>query len=238
MAVSKSMDFPASKKNNYAQQVEQQQAPIDNIGSFIPVPGPQGPQGPKGERGIQGEKGDPGKDGLPGPKGDKGAPGKDGKSSLSSSGQQSGWASYNNNNPKQIKTGVTQGDDGWVSLYVSGTSIEKFLPEDTVSLWNQESRQLNFKGLKVGSQVFITYNLEITTFNNNTEVWIRSRFGKIDLDVPQFVASLKYQYTYNISVTQKIILEDEFMVRSNAVPQIRTDYDCLVSINSLQISVI
>lgn len=238
MAVSKSMDFPSSKKSSYAAQVVQSQpSSVEDSISYIPVPGPQGPIGPQG---LQGPKGDPGKDGAPGPKGERGTPGKDGISSLSSSGQQAGWALYDNSKTAEFRLGATRGDDGWVAVYVESNSKdcnEKFIPKDCVSLWNNNSRSINFKGLKVGSQVFVKYEFELTTLSNNTELWIRTYFPKLDMDNAQFVASLKYQYTYNISTMQHFYITDEIWA-SGGIPQIRTDLDALVVMKSIYLSVV
>jgi hypothetical protein len=246
MAVSKSMDFPGAKKSSYAAQVEQSQSVSyqENTLSFLPVPGPVGPQGPKGDKGEPGQQGTPGKDGEKGPKGDKGASGtngKDGLSSLSSAGQQAGWGAYYNKNQKQIKLGVSQGDDGWVNLIIDGKGNETnelFLPTNSVSLWNPNNYRLNFKSLKVGSQVFIKYNFELTTHSSNTEVWVRTIFPQANYEVSNFVASLKYQHTYDMSVSQHIFLEDESIINSLAIPQIRTDYDASMVVQSIYISVI
>jgi hypothetical protein len=245
MASSKSMDFPGEKKSSYAAQVEQSQATLlpDNSLSFLPVPGPVGPQGPAGrdgKDGLPGKEGPQGPEGKQGPKGDKGSNGKDGVSSLSSSGQQAGWAAYFNNLTNTHKLGVTQGDDGWVTVYINskGSQNETYLPKDTVSLWNNHTRMLNFKGIKEGSQVFITYNFELTTYTTNTEVWIRTFFAKSNREISQFVASLKYQHTYPISVTQQIFIEGQGMWGNGAYPQIRTDYDSSVIMKSIYVSVV
>ena len=199
MTVSKSMDFPGKNKNYAAQVVQSQQTIPDNSVTYIPVPGPQGPQGAQGPVGPKGEPGVPGKDGERGPRGERGIPGKDGESSLSSSGQQAGWAAYFNKDKKSTRLGTNKGEDGWVSVWVDAASKnEKFLPNGATSLWNEHQRMLNFHGIKVGSQLFVTYNFELTTYNINTEVWIRTLLPKADAEISQFVASLKYQYTYNI----------------------------------------
>ncbi len=239
MAMSKSMDFPSSKKSSYAAQVvETQNTNADVLINYVPVPGPMGPQGPAG---IPGPQGPAGKDGEKGPKGEKGAPGKDGESSLSSSGQQAGWGAYFNQSRKPIKMGASQGEDGWVNIWVDSKGIntnEKYLPKGCTSLWNEHQRMLNFHGLKLGSQVFVTYNFELTTNSNNTEVWIRTLFPKSTTEISQFVASLKYQYVYNMYVTQHFFIEDDVMWNSGAVPQIRTDYDSTVIMNSIYVSVV
>lgn len=243
MAVSKSMDFPSGKKSSYAAQVEQSQSTStpDNTLSFLPVPGPVGPQGPAGRDGRNGEQGLPGKQGEPGPKGDRGPAGANGKSSLSSSGQQAGWASYTNTIDKPTKLGISQGDDGWVTLLLDTkdkSQNEKYLPEGCTSLWNSHQRALNFHGIKEGSQVSVTYNFELTTYSSNTEVWLRTYFATNDQEFVQFVGSLKYQNTYNLSVTQKIFIENHAMWGNGAVPQIRTDFDASVIFNSVYVSVV
>lgn len=241
MAVSKSMDFPGAKKSSYAAQVEQSQASLlpDNTLSFLPVPGPVGPQGPAGRDGKDGNQGPEGPEGKPGPKGQQGPAGKDGMSSLSSAGQQAGWAAYFNENPSEIRLGATKGVDGWVNLYMASVkSEESFIPKNAVSLWNSHSRMLNFKGINLGSQVFITYNFELTTFSPNTELWLRTFFPSHQQEIAYLVGSFKYQHVYNISVTQQLFIENQSMWGNGAVPQLRTDFDASVVLNSVYVSVV
>jgi hypothetical protein len=241
MAVSKSMDFPGAKKSSYAAQVEQSQASSyqENTLTFLPVPGPQGPAGPPGRDGKDGSVGPQGPQGEKGPRGERGFSGKDGSSSLSSSGQQAGWASYTNKTNNSIRLGATKGVDGWVNLFMeSEKNNETFLPKDCVSLWNQNSRTLNFKGLSVGAQVFITYNFELTTFNPNTEVWLRTFLPNRDYDIEQFIGSFKYQHVYQLSITQQVFIEDQSIWASGGIPQIRTDFDSSVILNSIYVSVV
>jgi hypothetical protein len=243
MAVSKSMDFPGAKKSSYAAQVEQSQATPyqENTLSFLPVPGPVGPPGPAGRDGKDGKEGPQGPEGKPGPKGSAGPNGKDGLSSLSSSGQQAGWASYTNTITKPTKLGISQGDDGWVTLLLDTKDKiqnETYLPKGCTSLWNSHQRALNFHGIKQGSQIFVTYNFELTTYTANTEVWLRTYFASNDQEFVQLVGSFKYQNAYNLSVTQQIFIEDKAMWGNGAVPQIRTDFDASVIFNSVYVSVV
>jgi hypothetical protein len=242
MAVSKSMGFPedARPSNGYASQViEQANQTLSPSLSYIPVAGPQGERGPKGEKG---EKGDPGQnghngqDGKPGQKGDRGP---EGKSSLSASGQQAGWASYYDIATKPQSLGISRGDDGWVSVFIDakGKNNETYLPDDCVTLYNSVSRTLNFKGVKIGSIVKVTYNIELTTFVNNTEVWVRTDFKDLGFCPTKFVGSFKYQYTYDLSVDQEFYIEDKTMWATGATPQIRTDFDSTVRLKSIYISV-
>jgi hypothetical protein len=241
MALSKGMDFPGGQKSSYASQVQQSQ-PLqaqENVLSFLPVPGPVGPQGPSGRDGKDGAQGPAGQQGPEGPRGPKGAPGIDGKSSLSSSGQQAGWASYINKLQGDVRLGATKGVDGWVTLPMSAGEInEEFIPKGTASLWNSHAKALNFKGLEVGSQVFITYNIELTTFNPNTELWLRTFFPSHDQEVAQFVGSFKYQHVYDISLTQQLFIENKAMWGNGAVPQLRTDYEASVILKSIYVSVV
>ena len=243
MATSKSMDFPGAKKSSYAVQVEQSQATSnsDNALSFLPVPGPQGPQGPSGRDGKDGSQGPQGPEGKVGPKGQSGPAGRDGLSSLSSSGQQAGWASYTNAIDKPINLGISQGNDGWVTLILDTkdkNQNETYLPKDCTSLWNSHQRALNFHGIKEGSQVFVTYNFELTTYTSNTEVWLRTYFASKDKEFVQLIGSFKYQGTYTLSATQQIFIENASMWGNGAVPQIRTDFDASVIFNSVYVSVV
>jgi hypothetical protein len=243
MAASKSMDFPSAKKSSYAAQVEQSQASPyqENALSFLPVPGPQGQPGPPGRDGRDGEKGEQGFTGNIGPQGERGLKGADGLSNLSSSGQQAGWASYTNTITKPTKLGISEGDDGWVTLMLDTkdkAQNEKYLPSGCTSLWNSHQRALNFHGIKEGSQIFVTYNFELTTYSANTEVWLRTYFATNDQEFVQLVGSFKYQNTYNLSVTQQIFIENQAMWGNGAVPQIRTDFDSSVIFNSVYVSVV
>jgi len=243
MAASKSMDFPGAKKSSYAAQVEQSQASPyqENTLSFLPVPGPQGQPGPPGRDGRDGEKGEQGFTGNIGPQGDRGLKGADGLSNLSSSGQQAGWASYTNTITKPTKLGISEGDDGWVTLMLDTkdkSQDETYLPKGCTSLWNSHQRALNFHGIKQGSQIFVTYNFELTTYNANTEVWLRTYFASNDQEFVQLVGSFKYQNTYNLSATQQIFIENQAMWGNGAVPQIRTDFDASVILNSVYVSVV
>jgi hypothetical protein len=242
MAISKSVDFPGASKSSYAAQVERNKnsAPEDNALTFLPVPGPVGPQGPAGKDGKDGKQGEPGPEGPKGPRGERGYPGQNGESSLSSSGQQAGWASYSSNDTKEVRLGADKGTDGWVDVFLGKTIItnESFLPKDCVSLWNSSSRLLNFKGLKVGSQVFVTYNFHITTFTPNTEIWLRTFFPSLNGDISQFVGSFKYQHTYELSVTQQIFIENKDVWAAGGIPQIRSDFEASAILNSIYVSVV
>ena len=243
MAASKSMDFPGAKKSSYAAQVEQSQASPyqENTLSFLPVPGPQGQPGPPGRDGRDGEKGEQGFTGNIGPQGDRGLKGADGLSNLSSSGQQAGWASYTNTITKPTKLGISEGDDGWVTLMLDTkdkTQDETYLPAGCTSLWNSHQRALNFHGIKQGSQIFVTYNFELTTYSANTEVWLRTYFATNNQEFVQLLGSFKYQNTYNLSATQQIFIENQAMWGNGAVPQIRTDFDASVILNSVYVSVV
>jgi len=242
MAISKSMDSPL-KKSNYASKVEESQTQPENILSFLPVPGPQGERGPKGETGNKGDQG------IQGPKGDKGDSGKngkdgkngqDGKSILSPSGQMLGWGYYESNIQKEKRTGIDQGEDGWVSLALNGLSEktnEEFLPIGNVSLWNNTTSRVNLKTLNVGSTITICYNLTLTTYMTNTEVWFKTFVGDESISPINYIGNLKYQYDYDITVEQKIFIKDIQVKNFGAIPQIRTDNSSEAILRSMFISV-
>ena len=242
MAISKSMDSPI-KKSNYAAQVEQLQSNLVNENNgltFLPVPGPQGERGPKGDKGDQGLQG------IQGPQGEAGKPGKDGKngkdgaSILSPSGQMIGWGYYESKSQIQKRTGIDQGEDGWVSLYLNGISEntnETYLPIGSVSLWNKTTNRINFKTLNVGSIVTICYNLSLSTYMTNTEVWIKTLLEEDSLSPISYVGNLKYQYDYDFSIEQKVFIQNKKMQSFGAIPQIRTDNAGEVVLKSVYISV-
>jgi hypothetical protein len=234
MSVSKNMDFPTPKKASYSQLAKQTQD-MDQLSTYVAVPGPPGPPGPQGQVGPRGPKGD---QGDPGPKGERGTPGKDGVSYIGKYGQQIGWAKYYGLLDKTFILGADRGSDGWVTVYPSAVNAqESNLPNGTVGFYNENTKRINLKGLSVGTQVLITYDFEISTFSSNTEVWIRSFFPDIEEDVTSFVASLKYQYDYNFSITQYLTVETQRHKNTGIIPQIRTDMPASAKIKSIAISV-
>lgn len=238
MAISKSMDFPSNRKKDYsklAQEIQQPEAAV----SYIPVPGPPGPKGDPGSAGVRGDRGERGEKGDPGPQGEPGKNGKDGKTYLPVYGQDTGWAKYTNNKNTTIKLGANSGVDGWVTVYVDATTsnLERFLPRNTASLYNSSARKINLRGLEIGSQITVTYNFLIETFSNNTELWLRTYFPNTEESVTSLVGVLKYQFEYDLSVTQKFYLYNENVRAGGAIPQIRTDLDALISMKSIEISV-
>ena len=248
MSTSKNMDFPVPQRKNYAAKVEESKASdvlpsdIPNL-VYLPVPGPEGPRGPKGDQGPQGDrgpKGDPGPPGKNGKNGKDRVDGKDGESSFPVYGQKAGWAIYVNKAEDLTRLGADRGEDGWVNVVInklSPLSVEDYLPENGVSLYSTEFKRVNLKNLKIGSQVQITYNFEITTLSSNTEVWCRSNMPGTNTSYTTLVGNLKYEYVYDFSVTHNLLLTNESDRISGVVPQVRTDNDCLGILKSVYVSV-
>jgi hypothetical protein len=237
--MAKSMDFP--KKKKYSETVQEEKSV-----EYISVPGMQGqkgdigPQGPQGERGLKGDKGDPGKQGPEGPKGERGEPGKGSEGYDSTSGQYPGWAYYKNKNDNKIKIGPERGEDGWVSIFLDvdqEQSIEKYLPNKSVSFINQVAKKINFRAFQFGAIVNIRYDLEIETYNNNTELWVRTFSIDDENSVTGYLGNLKYQYSYDLSFYQTIFIEDRPIKAFGGIPQIRSDNEGTVILKGVYISV-
>jgi len=248
MSISQRVDIPGKANHNksYAEAVESLQLSENPIPQYIPVAGPQGPQGPQGARGAEGPKGDKGEKGERGLKGDKGdsgengRDGKDGKDAIPPSGQLPGWASYINKDTTCNIVGLSRGNDGWSQVVIDKRNIlinKDFLPKTSVDLWNVETQRLNFKRLKVGAKVSVTYDFNITTYSNNTEIWIRTVFPESNISYTQFVANLKYQYSYDFSVTQHIYLNTEKMTIESPLVEVRSDFDSEFLIKSITVHV-
>lgn len=242
--MAKSMDFPASsKKKKYSENIPSDNSLIIDPQMYIAVPGAQGepgPRGPKGDIGPAGEQGPKGDKGDPGKDGKDGRDGKDGISIMSPSMQNIGWALYDNLDRKYFRLGANHGDDGWVNFYVDGKGAntnETFLPRDSVGLWSSEIRKFNFRTLKVGSIITIRYNILLSTFNNNTEVWFRTMCANEETSPTTYLGTLKYQFEYDISMEHTLFLEGKSMQSHGGIPQIRTDYDSAVSVKSIHIGV-
>jgi hypothetical protein len=231
------MDFPGKSKK-YSDNVNNSYQ-LEQSVSFIAVPGPQG------ERGLKGDTGDTGPQGKQGPQGDPGKPGKDGKegksgeSSLSPSGQKTGWALYTNKDQKNITLGATKGNEGWVrfSFDCKGKNNEMYLPENNVSLYNSQSQKINLKPLKVGSIITVRYDITLTTFSNNTEVWFRTYIPESDYGPTSFAGNLKYQFSYDMSLEHTFFVENDTIRSYGAAPQILTDNDASMVARSIYISV-
>jgi hypothetical protein len=240
MASSKSMDFPVENKGNYAAKVQESQVlASSSTPNYIPVSGPRGDAGPAGKDGKPGAEGPQGPAGPKGEKGEPGKPGKDGKSLVTSYEQDPGWARYSDNVPPSIMLGATKGVDGWVNLSIgkNNDSQNLYLPKDSVALYNPETKRINLKGLKLGSQIQITYLFLAETLYPNTEVWFRSFFPGSESEVTTFVGLLKYQHVYDFSITHSIFLEKDTDKISGIVPQMRTDLDAIARLKTIYISV-
>lgn len=239
MAVSKSVPTPFKTKDPYIEKVieaQQSTAPeiIQSSQTYIPVPGMQGPQGIQGP---QGPKGDTGPQGEQGIRGEKGKDGKNGKDGISLSGQQPGWAKYNNLETRKINLGITEGDSGWVSIILkTGSSNQSYLPKDNEMLWSDASQAFNFLGLMAGTKVQISYDIQLSTYSANTDVWVRALFTKNKEEKINFVGSLKYQNTYDFTIEQTLYIENESF-RSLVKPQIRTDFPSEMTLKSITVSV-
>ena len=206
--MAKSMDFPQKKK--YLETIQEVKTT-----EYVAVPGiqgekgergPVGPQGPQGEKGERGEKGP---QGTQGPKGEKGDPGKGAEGYDSPSGQYPGWAYYAGSETGIHRVGPERGEDGWVSFFLDiddSQTIETYLPNKSVSLLSQVSKNINLKTLKVGSKVEVRYDFSLETYSNNTEVWIRTLLKDEGLSPIGYVGLLKYQYQYDLSYSQTIFI--------------------------------
>jgi hypothetical protein len=235
-----SMEFP-NKKKKYNETVEQKKST-----EYLAVPGMQGekgetgPQGPVGPQGPQGPKGDKGDKGSQGPKGERGEPGKGAEGYDSPSGQYPGWAYYETQEENAYRLGPERGDDGWVSFFLDinkDRTIEDYLPNSSVSLLNEVSKTINLKTLKVGAKVSVTYNFSIETYTSNTEVWIRTLLREEKISPTGYVGLLKYQYSYDISYTQDIFINNQNIRNYGGQPQIRTDNEASFVLKSIYISV-
>jgi hypothetical protein len=232
------MDFPTPKKKKYSDNVDAG-ITIDPA-MYIAVPGPQGERGIQGPKGEQGQQGEKGPKGDPGPSGKNGKDGVDGRNILSPSEQNIGWACYDNLNRRSIRLGANKGEDGWVKFGVDGdgkNTNELFLPKESVGLWNPHTQRFNFKTLNLGSIITICYNIELTTYSNNTEVWFRTFVDNSDTYPITYVGSLKYQFDYDLSMQHTLFLENKNIQLAGGIPQIRTDNDSSVIIKSIHIAV-
>ena len=234
-----SMDFP--KKKKYSEAVQETKS-IE----YISVPGIQGergdvgPMGPPGPQGPKGDKGDPGKQGPQGPKGERGEPGKGAEGYDSPSGQYPGWAYYKDETNNKIKIGPERGEDGWVSIFLKidkQKSIEKYLPKKSVPFLNEVAKRINFKAFQYGAKVDIRYDLEIETYENNTEIWIRTFSIDDENSVTGYLGNLKYRYSYDFSYYQTIFIQDQDIKVFGGIPQIRSDNEGTVILKGIYISV-
>jgi len=242
--MAKSMDFPVNvKKKKYSETIQETQgAGIQ----YVAVPGIQGaqgdvgPKGDKGDIGPQGPKGDKGDVGPAGPKGEKGDPGKGAEGYDSPSGQYPGWVYYKNKNIKEIRLGPDRGDDGWVSIDFMRDikeSNETYVPNPYVALWNDEAKTFNFKTLKLGAKVDVRYDFVLTTYLNNTEIWSRLFVPEYEKTPVGYVATLKYQYSYDMSYSQTFYIDAQRVRNLGGSIQFRADNESNIVLNGIYIAV-
>ena len=237
--MAENVEFPIVRKKPSPYEKEQK-LPKDfstaDGPQYIAVPGPAGPQGPRGEKGPPGE----GKEGPEGPAGAKGTPGKDGATYLPVYGQKTGWARYGNKNLEQLALGSNRGKDGWVSFHIDTKgkeTKEDFLPEKSVSLYNGSAKRINTKPLQIGTRLTITYDFDISTLAANTEIWLQSLFPTSGKAYTSFVAMLKYEYDYSLTVTQHVTVDTEGDRADGIVPRVRSDNNCIFIPRSITISI-
>jgi hypothetical protein len=237
--MAKSMDFPdTSKKKKYLEAIQQTQETqyiavpgIQGEKGEPGIPGPAGPVGPIGPQGVEGPRG---------PKGDRGEPGKGAEGYDSTSGQYPGWVYYKNKNLNEIRLGPERGDDGWVSINFmknENMSNETYIPKGSNTLWNDESKNFNFKTLKLGAKIDVRYDFTITTYMNNTEVWVRSFIPEFEKMPIGYISTLKYQYSYDMSFLQTMYLESQRIKNLGGSIQFRADSESNIVLNGLYISV-
>ena len=246
--MAQSMDSPQPlKRKGYSQAIQESelQQPQD-LREYIPVPGLTGE---RGERGLKGDPGEKGETGPQGPKGDtgkagpqglRGEPGKGAEGYDSASGQYPGWAYYKNNSDRPTSLGPERGDDGWVSINFNpnlALSVQDYIPKGLTSLWLSDIGIFNFKGLKLGAKVDIRYDFTITTNSNYTDLWFRTFNEKYDNPPTSYVANLKYQYSYDISVLQTVYIDSHRIKSYGLKPQARTDLESSILLKGIYLSI-
>jgi hypothetical protein len=240
-----SMDPPQPlKKKNYLDAVKSSDP--QEIKEYIAVPGIQGERGEQGPKGDKGDRGDPGPEGpkgdvgKTGPQGERGEPGKGAEGYDSVSGQYPGWAYYENISDRATQLGPQRGDDGWVSITFSpkqDLSNNFYMPKGSNELWQADMNIFNFKSLKLGAKVDIRYDFTISTESNYTELWFRTFNEKYKNSPTSYVANLKYQYSYDMSIFQTLYIDDQRIKSYGARPQARTDMESQIVLNGMYISV-
>jgi hypothetical protein len=234
MATSMEFPTPNKKKSEYT-LVVQNNYPQESL----TYSSNKGEKGDVGDIGPQGPKGDTGPQGPQGPVGKQGPRGDNGKNYETASGQSFGWASYKSDTQKAINLGSLRGIDGWVPFFIDKDceKNEDFLPIGGTSLWNPNTRRINFKSFKIGSKINIRYDFEIETFSNNTELWARTLFEGNDSDVTTYLGILKYQFIYKMSCEQTVFIENKSIKTSGGTPQFRSDNECVIFPKGIYISV-
>jgi hypothetical protein len=240
--MAKSMDFPKPK---YSEAIKSNHGSNQGNVEYVAVPGIQGEKGEVGPKGDRGEKGDigpqgpRGEEGRVGPRGERGEPGKGAQGYDSPSGQYPGWAYYENKDKKLIFLGPNRGDDGWVNLTMiddESANILRFLPANSVSLWNPVTQRINFKQLKIGAKIDIRYDIILTTDVNSTEAWIRTFIPKVESPTA-YIGMLKYKYPYEMSVNQTLYVDISKIRSEGGVIQARTDNESTIILKGIYISI-
>jgi hypothetical protein len=112
---------------------------------------------------------------------------------------------------EQRNLGPQRGDDGWVSITFNPDEkiLDNFyMPKGSNQLWQSDMNMFNFKSLKLGAKVDIRYDFTISTESNYTELWFRTFNEKYENSPTSYVANLKYQYSYDMSVCQTLYIDE------------------------------
>ncbi len=116
-------------------------------------------------------------------------------------------------------------------------SIEKYIPNSSVSLLNEIAKKINFRALQIGAKVDIRYDLEVETYANNTEIWVRTFSVNEENSVTGYLGNLKYQYSYDFSLCQTIFLQNKDVKAFGGILQVRSDNEGSVILKGIYISV-
>jgi TolA-binding protein len=100
-----------------------------------------------------------------------------------------------------------------------------------------EQQKINLKTLQIGSIITVRYDIILTTFTNNTEVWFRTYISESDFGPTTFAGNLKYQFSYDMSLEHTFFIESDIIKNYGATPQILTDNDASMIVKSMYISV-
>jgi hypothetical protein len=115
--------------------------------------------------------------------------------------------------------------------------FRSYIPKGVNTLWNNESKNFNFKTLKIGAKVDIRYDFTINTYINNTEVWAKVFIPDYENCPTGYVSTLKYQYSYDISYSQTLYIDTPRIRTLGGAIKFRADNESSIVLNSMYISV-
>ena len=114
-----------------------------------------------------------------------------------------------------------------------------YAPDGVTNIWDVATDELDFSELKLGDQIIIRGDIEITTLSANTDVvvTIKLSVGSLNIELPASQASFKTTGTYRIIGTFNVYIGAQDIIDFPAELLIESDNATTVQVNGWYIRI-